>query len=196
MVERLLRLRTYIATIQDAHERITTNLTDKEWEILKHIKNILHPFKLAQEFLEDQKYVTISCIPLVISSIRQSLMIKGENAILPANFVLRNVLLRNLNARFGSGVNGTVIGEHLGVSPYNCPIGFSIHTLLGVALDPRTKNGIGVGPRDIQDIYKKLKEWAVQAVKNNQILNVNNPPVSVVILLLLLEGIAIKVYSQ
>ena len=60
MVERLLKLSTYIATIQDVHKRRTTNLTDEEWEILKHTKNILHPFKLAQEFLEGLKYVTIS----------------------------------------------------------------------------------------------------------------------------------------
>ena len=49
MVEQLLRLRTYTATTEDVHERITTNLTNEEWEILKHTKNILYPFKLAQE---------------------------------------------------------------------------------------------------------------------------------------------------
>ena len=98
---------------------------------------MLYPFKLVQGFLEGQKYVTISSILLVISPIRQSLMIKvGENAILPTNFALRNVLLRDLNIRFGSGVDGTVFGEHLRVSPYNRPICFSIHTLLAVALDP------------------------------------------------------------
>ena len=84
-----------------------------------------------------------------------------ENAIVPANFALHNVLLCDLNTRFGSVVNGTVVGEHLRVSPYNRPIGFRIHTLLAVALDPRTINGIGVGPKDIEDMYKKLKESAV-----------------------------------
>ena len=104
-------------------------------------------------------------------------MIKeGENATLPANFVLRNVLLRDLNTRFSSGIDGIVVGENLRESSYNRPIGFSIHTILAVALDPRTKNGIGVEPRDIEDMYKKLKEWAVRAVENNQILNVNNSP--------------------
>ena len=104
MVERLLKLRTYIATFQDVHERITSNLTDEEWEILEHTENILHSFKLAQ------KYVTISCIRLIILSIRQSLMIEeGEDAILLENFALRNVLLRYLDTRFGSGVYGTVV---------------------------------------------------------------------------------------
>ena len=104
-------------------------------------------------------------------------MIKeGENATLPANFVLRSTLRSDLNTRFSSGIDGIVVGENLRESSYNRPIGFSIHTILAVALDPRTKNGIGVEPRDIEDIYKKLKEWAVRAVENNQILNVNNPP--------------------
>ena len=47
-------------------------------------------------------------------------MIKeGENATLPANFVLRNVLLRDLNTRFSSGIGGIVVGEHLRESSYN-----------------------------------------------------------------------------
>ena len=80
-------------------------------------------------------------------------MIEGENAIIPANFAMRNVLVPDLNTRFGSGVDDAVVGEHLRVSPYNRPIGFSIPTLLAVAIDPRAKNGIEVGPRDIKDIY-------------------------------------------
>ena len=87
------------------------------------------------------------------------MIVEGKNAILPENFVLRNILLCDLNTRFGSGVDGIVVGEHLRVSPYNLPISLSIHTLLAVALDPRTKNGIGIG--DIEDIYKRFKEWAV-----------------------------------
>ena len=99
-----------------------------------------------------------STLKLVISAIRQSLMIEGENATLPANFALGNVLPRDFNARFGSGVDGTVVGEHLRVSPYNRPISYSIHILLAIALDPRTKNGKVVGPRDIYIyLYKKWK---------------------------------------
>ena len=102
-------------------------------------------------------------------------MYKETNATLPAYFALRNLLLRDLNNKFGLDVDGIVVSEHLRVSQYNRSIGFSIHTLLGVALDPSTKNCIG--PKDIDDIYKKLKEWAVRPVENNQIPNFNNPPV-------------------
>ena len=75
--------------------------------------------------------------------------------------MLRDVLLDDLNTRFGSGDDGTVFGEHLRRGPNNRPIGFIVLILLAVALDPRTKNGVGVGHQDIEDIYKELKVWAL-----------------------------------
>ena len=130
-------------------------------------KNILQPFRMAQQFLEAQNYVTGSCIPLVIKSIRLGLMNEvGNDAIVQANFVLRDVLLDDLNTRFGSGDDGTVFGEHLRRGPNNRPIGFIVLILLAVALDPRTKNGVGVGHQDIEDIYKELKVWTLRAVSS------------------------------
>jgi hypothetical protein len=82
MVERLLLLRHALGVYDtDGHFDMVKSrakvkarmLTKEEWTSLEHLLAVLKPFKLAQKFLEGEKHVTISYIPIIVNAIRVEL---------------------------------------------------------------------------------------------------------------------------
>ena len=83
MLERLCKLK---AAIQDMfshefHYRMQCNktttlekyeLTEEDFSCLEHVVHVLVPFKVAQEALEGDKYVTLSLLPLLVHQIREA----------------------------------------------------------------------------------------------------------------------------
>ena len=76
MIERLLRLKPAIlalfASAPDSLEK-ERELSDYDWTVLELISPVLKPFRTAQRFLEGQRYVTSSSVPIMITMIKRSL---------------------------------------------------------------------------------------------------------------------------
>ena len=94
-------------------------LTENQWTDILSITSLLKPFMVIQEYLEAEKYVTISSIPIAINKIRTRLeeVLAGDTDS-EAVKQLAKVMLEDFNVRWGSGIPGTVFNEHktLGIS--------------------------------------------------------------------------------
>lgn len=151
MVERLIRLKPYFA-VMEAEGFLNENLTVNQWQIIQDIKDLLQPFMAAQMILEGEKYVTLSLVPGIIDQIRrglQSVIARYETAPRASHVAsLATSMLEALNESFGTMEDGTLWAQRDGEGFRRRPKGFPTLTLLAVALDPRTKNGPGIGRED------------------------------------------------
>jgi hypothetical protein len=57
MVERLIRLKVYLAILAEEGE-LDINLHEDQWTIAANLKVLLQPCMIAQRFLEGETYVT------------------------------------------------------------------------------------------------------------------------------------------
>ena len=74
MCNRLLRLKPYFAImVIEGTLAAKFNLTESEWVIIQDISVLLEPFMIAQRLLEGEKYVTISLVLIIITTIRKNL---------------------------------------------------------------------------------------------------------------------------
>jgi hypothetical protein len=78
MCERLLYLKPYFA-LMEAEGTLDCNLAAQQWLIGEDTFVIQNPFIFAQCTFEDEKYVTISLIPLVLYKIRSLLLGEVRN---------------------------------------------------------------------------------------------------------------------
>lgn len=70
MLERLLHLKPYFEVmVREQLLLSSASLTSEQWVIVEDVCAILAPFKNVQLTMEGEKYVTISLIPGIISSI-------------------------------------------------------------------------------------------------------------------------------
>jgi hypothetical protein len=142
MCERAVRLKPHIDTMSGVGQtnRITTNLREPQWDLVKDIVKILRPFMKAQQLLEGESYVTISLVPQVINTLRQNL--RAALAV-PDNSEYVTSLLTDLQHSFvedwGSGVPDTMFDEHLEVGRRNRHVGFRVCHMVASFLDPRFK---------------------------------------------------------
>ena len=139
---RLLQLRNYISIMtEDGLIPRELNLSNSQWDILNETTDLLEPFMVAQKVLEGEKYVTISLVLLIITTIRNKLQAAAANVNLEAPHVseLSRSLLENFNKHWGDGMPGTVYDESI-VHGRERPRGIPRRTLLATYLDPRTKD--------------------------------------------------------
>ncbi len=106
MVERLIRLKAYLAILSEEGE-LDINLNDDQWIIATNLKILLQPFMIAQRLLEGEAYVTVSLIPYSIYKIRKGLTnaIGAEHSSQHVISTGRN-MLQKFNDIFGTGVQG------------------------------------------------------------------------------------------
>jgi hypothetical protein len=142
MVERLLRLKMYLAILEDEGE-LNCNLTEQQWVVCSELQKLLEPFMIVQRLLEGQTYVTISLIPYVIFKLRKNLE-ELLNSPMSSNHVraISQKMADKLVQIFGTGVEGTVAVAHLPEGRNRRPVGIQIHTLLASLLDPRFKGRV------------------------------------------------------
>jgi hypothetical protein len=108
MVERLIRLKIYLAILQEEDE-LATNLTEAQWTILSDLKALLQPFMIAQRLLEGEKYVTILLVPYMIYKMRKDPLAAVQDQHLSAHVVeVGTKMLNKLNETFETGAEGTV----------------------------------------------------------------------------------------
>jgi len=143
MCERLIRLKSYIQILieENSIDR-SYNLSESQWTDLSSIASLLQPFMKMQEYLEAEKYVTISCIPVGIYKIRKNLkkvLSESDDITSETVKVLAKAMLDDLNIRWGSGLPGTVYNEHITLGPRQRAKGLPLIVMIATLLDPRTK---------------------------------------------------------
>jgi len=166
MAHRLIRLKLYFALmVAEGSLAADTNLSPDQWIILEDTVAVLEPFMVAQRILEGEKYVTISLVLIIITTIRSRLMNVIEKAFSQHQFELATALLEDFNIRWGSGTDGTVFNEHLTLGLRNRPKGIPRLTLLATFVDPRTKSMTGLGNIEIAQVRQAIKSMAVEDSK-------------------------------
>jgi len=122
---------------------------------------------VAQRILEGEKYVTISIVLIIITTIRSRLMIRNVigKAFSQHQFGLATALLEDFNIRWGSGIDDSVFNEHLTLGTRNRPKGIPRLTLLATFVDPRTKSMTGLGNIEIAQVRQAIKSMAVEDSK-------------------------------
>ena len=142
MCHRLLYLRQYLTLLViQGHLTAAENLTDNEWMIVKDVTTLLQPFMTAQKVLEGEKYVTISLVLHIITTIRKGLeeVITNDDSSEHVKH-LADKLLTDFNKHWGKGEAGTIVKEHEKEGPRRRPKGIPLHALIATFLDPRTKH--------------------------------------------------------
>jgi hypothetical protein len=160
MLSRLLRLRPYL-TILFTEKSVNADLSlnVEEWLIVEDTKRILEPFMIAQRILEGEKYVTISLVLIIITTIRENLraeLEKPDNSAHVKQLCL--LLLSDFNKHWGTGSDGTVWLENQTLGERNRPKGIPQATLMATFLDPRTKDLRELGNTDKAFVLKAIKE--------------------------------------
>lgn len=145
MIQRLRVLKHYFSILVDDRALDPEmSLTEAEWDTLLEIEEVLEPFMVVQRVLEGQKYVTLSFVAFVISTIRKKVTEMVTNARSDAVKALCREMLvhpvHGLNTYWGSGETDTLFDENNALGRGNRQKGSPTNTLLAQALDPRSKN--------------------------------------------------------
>lgn len=141
MVERFVELKKYI--LFAINENIfENNFDDSDWIYFEDLTVVLKPFMELQKFLEGEKYVTISFVLYLITSIRNKLNTIANHytdigQVDHSICVTTNALINKFNDEFGNGNN--IIDEIDLKGPRNRPKGLSKYHIISCLLDPRFK---------------------------------------------------------
>ena len=169
MISRLLYLKPAMDCLK-ADNQIPNNLCliDEEWSVIKDILSVLKPFKTAQKFLEGDKFVTISYIPLMIENIDNKLQ-----EILTSNGTNENVkkLIQNLISDFYErwGYHHTSKFNPEVVRGYrNRQIGVHPLVIICTALDPRLKNLTFIETEEEKEtVWNSILSLMIEIMKEN-----------------------------
>ena len=162
-LERLLRLKPYIRMgVHNGKWTADRDLSDEQWNTVDEIVQVLEPFKVVQQLLEGETYVTCSLIPTVIIKLRKHLeKIVNGNSVRHGVRTLANAILLNFNIHWGSGIAGTVATEHQELGPKRRPKGLQKKILLAAAIDPRTAKLGVLAEQDRLAVQLMLKQFVV-----------------------------------
>lgn len=162
MVERLIRLKPYLALLEEEGD-LDCNLTDQQWLVITNLRFLLQPFMIAQRLLEGQSYVTVSLIPYMIYKIRKGLLNAiGNNQASHHVIATGTKMLQKLNEIFGTGEEGTMVEENNRQGDRRRPKGIPTLVLIATLLDPRMKSGLGIPPLDREQIWTEIQDTLVR----------------------------------
>jgi hypothetical protein len=172
MIERLLYLKPAVQTMFIYNELKTQQpLIDDDWDSLAMIKEVLYPFKFAQQKLEGEKYVTISLVPLLLGNIRSQLETIRDAPIGPSSSQekkdLAGKLLASFNGHWGAF---NTFRQSVSRVPGNRQVGIHPAVFIATFLDPRTKGlaSVDVGKQAIRDRVEELVTEVVQKKQQSE----------------------------
>jgi hypothetical protein len=158
MVDRLLRLRPYLALLQEEGD-LDCNLNEQQWLIITNLKFMLQPFMIAQRLLEGESYITVSLIPYMIYKIRKGLLNAIGNHQASHHVITASTkMLQKLNDIFGTGEEGTMGEGNNRQGDRRRPKGILMLVLVASLLDPRMKSGIGIPSLDREQIWGEIQD--------------------------------------
>lgn len=135
MLSRLLKLRApiqYMVTTNKVAEYLNT----EDWDKITMIEGFLSPFAQIQKFLDGEKYVTISYVPLLVATMRRAI----DNLCSIDEFSSLAYEMRDyFEMRFGTGEPGTLFNREIVRGPRQIRKGLRSGIYLAAACDPRQK---------------------------------------------------------
>ena len=150
MLDRLFELRESLVLFADRHsfpsaksnEVAIRMLTRDEWESLNLLRTVLRPFKVAQQMLEGNKYVTSSWVPYIVYKVQDELTkmtdeTKNNN---PSVRSLASSMLVKFNEIFGNS-SLHPFQPSVARASRNRQVGLNKAFLFAHILDPRFKHG-------------------------------------------------------
>lgn len=181
MVERLIRLKTYLALLEEEGE-LECNLSAEQWEIITDLKFLLQPFMITQRLLEGEAYVTVSLIPYMIYKIRKGLHLAVTNVHSSQHIVVTGrKMLQKMIELFGSGYEGTVADENQTEGARRRPKGIPLLVLMASLLDPRMKGGVGIPYQDREQIWETIRNEIIHIAledENAGVDPIEQPPLN------------------
>ena len=185
MLERVLeRKRTLVRMMDD--DVIERFLEDSEWCYISLVKMLLEPFKDMQQYMEGQKYVTVSYVPQFLWKIRLTLKdylyvltLEREEVIDTSKIkqikeevysklfslssddreTMANTvesMVKVFEARFGENEATMFNIDEPLQGPRSQRKGIPVTTLLAMCVDPRTKELKGIPKSRRNEIWDKL----------------------------------------
>ena len=138
MIARLLQLKRALQSLH-RDELLDIGLTEAQWTILAMLEKVLRPFMQVQKALEGDKYVSLSLVPYLLSTLRANLQAVATPESAVKQIAIQ--MLTEFNQRFGSGEVETL----------------PVKMVLAAALDPRTKALIGIRPAQHDMVHAELR---------------------------------------
>jgi hypothetical protein len=183
MCKRLLELKQYIELMR-AQDNINPSLmlSETQWTVIKEVTKLLEPFMVVQQMMEGEKYVTISLVPYLVWKVRDHLQRidtadEGEDISEHVRTVTKK-MLEDFNARWGTGVEGTVFNDHLTQgNDRNRVKGLTKLQMFAAFLDPRMKKLSPFIPsQDKQLLRSAFREYVIAVELDKVPLPAQAPP--------------------
>ena len=170
----MIILKQAIISLEDKTPE-SCHMSNTDWLVIQCATVVLEPFMMVQELLEGEKYVTISLIIPLIYDLRNklkrvvdlyTLICNGSDATGVALKVLPTAtkMLEVFNEKFGDGSRICSYDE----GPRRQPRGFFPDQVCATALDPRTKDLVGVPESEKQTVWDLLKQRVVSRMMQVQ----------------------------
>jgi hypothetical protein len=165
--ESMVILKPAIISLQDKTPE-NCHMSPTDWLIIQSATVLLEPFMIVQQLLEGEKYVTNSLVIPLVYDLRNKLQTVVNTytticASAESTTVAEKVLptavemLKVFNEKFGDGTQICLYEE----GPRRQPKGFYPDQVCATALDPRTKDLVGVPDNEKQEVWELLKERVV-----------------------------------
>jgi hypothetical protein len=172
MASRLVRLRKYVdLCITNHFIHQSYGLNNTEWGILDQLLLALEPFQFFQQILEGEYYVTLSLVPAALDTLREGLMEMTDEGNMNFDAVvdLATRMLEKFNKEFGSPEGISFYDAYSSAVGNERRVGIPKECLLATAMDPRSKNLVGV-PNDgsIEKIWGEIEKRAIAIQKKLQ----------------------------
>jgi len=175
-IERMLRLRRHIEkAILDKQIHSGYELQPHDWSELNDMMTVLKPFKLVQQLMEGQRYVTGSFTPAAIEHLHMKLIQVTELENLRATVRdLAKSILEKFNDEFlpRNNYSGEYFKLNSTLRKGRRP-GISVELLLATALDPRFKSLLGIPDgEDRKNVWDEIKSRCLQNSEHPVVTNV------------------------
>jgi hypothetical protein len=143
-------------------------LDDYDWGDLEVLKEMLEPFKIAQEKLEGSQYVTSSLVIPVVEEIRcklQSTLEHYDSDEAPTSVTLLQRVITGFNLRFGDGSHICELKE----GPKRQPCGYTPEQVVAACLDPRNVPNLpGIPPAQQDQAWALVRSMLVEHISHER----------------------------
>ena len=167
MLARLLKLKSPIQFMV-AGNRMEAILTEGDWATIEMVDSFLSPFAKIQKFLEGEKYVTISFVPLLVESMRRSI----DNLCSTEYVDLAFSMKEYFESRFGDGTEGTFFNLGIVRGERRIRKGLRADIYLAAACDPRTKLLGCIPSQDRKGAFQELIQRVAAVITSNPQLEI------------------------
>lgn len=163
MLERLIKLQDPVKFALSGH-RMNDLLTDSDWAGIKMVEEFLRPFAKIQKFLEGEKYITVSFVPVLVQTMRTAI----TNLCSTEYKELADKMLTYFESRFGDGSEDTVFNLEILRGERRIRVGLRPGIYIAAACDPRTKTLNCIPSKDKRRVFIELTKQVAAEIEKTQ----------------------------